>query len=173
MAAPEHPVPPPTIPTAPYPQTGVSGDLAIRPIGALTIDILPQTGRMPQFLDRNESTEGQLGKNEFHRDLLDYSYRWESTAFYCNPLYFEQPNLERYGYHWGILQPFVSGAQFFVKIPLMPYGLANHHWREPIYSLGYYRPGSYAPYQINWPEVRIWPAFVEGGFITALVYLIP
>jgi hypothetical protein len=60
-----------------------------------------------------------------------------------------------------------------VKIPLLPYMMTVHCPNEPIYSLGYYRPGSRAPYQINWPDVRLDATLVETAFITGLIFLIP
>jgi|GEM_PF-4507117 len=146
----------------------------VPPIGSLTINTLPNiAGRTPAMVDRIPSMETQLGSHEYHRDWLNYSYRWDAPGFYNKPLYFEQVNLERYGYNWGAFQPFVSGAQFFVKVPLLPYMMTVHPPCEHVYALGYYRPGSCAPYQINWPEVRLDAAIVEGAFITGLVFLIP
>ncbi|HEY2839347.1 MAG TPA: hypothetical protein VGJ26_09370 [Pirellulales bacterium] len=145
----------------------------VPPIGSLTINTLPSTGQLPEMFDRIESMEAQLGSHEFHRDWLNYSYFWEAPAFYNRPLYFQEVNLERYGYNWGVFQPFVSGAMFYVKIPLLPYMMTVHPPCECVYSLGYYRPGSCVPYQINWPEVRLDAAIVEGAFITGLCFLIP
>jgi len=145
----------------------------VPPIGSLTINTLPATGRLPEMVDRIESMEAQLGSHEYHREWLNYSYFWEAPAFYNRPLYFQEVNLERYGYNWGIFQPVVSGAWFYVKIPLLPYMMTVHPPCECTYSLGYYRPGSCVPYQINWPEVRLDAALVEAGFITGLCFLIP
>jgi hypothetical protein len=150
------------------------GNTAIKPIGALTINILPSAGQVPKETDPIRTLEQEFGSTEFRREPIDYVYHWESPAFFNRPLYFEQPNLERYGYTWGPLgQPFVSAAQFFVKIPLLPYMMTVHCPNEPIYSLGYYRPGSRAPYQINWPDVRLDATIVETAFITGLIFLIP
>ncbi|HEY1599549.1 MAG TPA: hypothetical protein VGG64_08105 [Pirellulales bacterium] len=150
------------------------GNTAITPIGALTINILPSAGQVPKETNPIRTLEAEFGSTEFRREPIDYVYHWESPAFFNRPLYFEQPNLERYGYTWGPLgQPFVSAAQFFVKIPLLPYMMTVHCPNEPIYSLGYYRPGSRAPYQINWPDVRLDATLVETAFITGLIFLIP
>ena len=172
------PLPPPSEPVAPGGQgNSVNppsyGDTGIPPIGSLTINILPKEGQVPREVDPTKTLEREFGATEFRREPLNYSYMWESPAFFNRPLYFEQPNLERYGYDWGIGQFWISGAQFFVKIPLLPYMMVVHPPREPVYSLGYYRPGSRAPYQINWPEVRLDASIIEGAFITGLVFLIP
>lgn len=149
------------------------GAYAIRPIGTLDINITPKEGQVPREEDPTRKLEQEFGATEFRREPLNYSYMWESPAFFNQPLYFEQPNLERYGYDWGLAQPWISAAQFYVKIPLLPYMMVVHPPRERVYSLGYYRPGSRAPYQFNWPEVRLDAAIVETAFITGLVFLIP
>jgi hypothetical protein len=163
---------PPASPTGPVAPPSY-GDYGIRPIGSLTINIQPKEGQVPRETDPTAALEREFGATEFERTPLNYSYYWESPAFFNQPLYFEQPNLERYGYNWGIAQSWISGAQFFVKIPLLPYMVMVHPPRERVYSLGYYRPGSRAPYQINWPEVRLDAITVETAYIVGLCFLIP
>ncbi len=171
-------LPPPTedVP-APLRDTPIAppqyANVGLRPISSLTTNIIPPGGPIPRETNQIPKLEAEFGDTEFRRQPIDYVYRWESPAFWNKPLYFEQPNLERYGYNWGVAQSFISGAQFFVKIPLLPYMMTVHCPREPIYSLGYYRPGSRAPYQINWPEVRTDASIVEAAFITGLCFLIP
>jgi hypothetical protein len=46
-------------------------------------------------------------------------YRY-TVPFEHRPLYFEQPNLERCGLHWGPLTPYASAAHFFGNIVLLP-----------------------------------------------------
>ncbi|HVU88538.1 MAG TPA: hypothetical protein VHD36_14555 [Pirellulales bacterium] len=172
------PLPPPSETIAPASPTGpvsppTYGDYGIRPIGSLTINILPKEGQVPRETDPTSTLDREFGATEYQRIPLNYSYYWESPAFFNQPLYFEQPNLERYGYDWGIGQFWISGAQFFVKIPLLPYMMVVHPPRERVYSLGYYRPGSRAPYQINWPEVRLDAISMETAYIVGLCFLIP
>ena len=48
---------------------------------------------------------------------LHIGYAWDAPALCHNPLYFEDVNLERYGYslrYARVFQPVVSGAEFFV-----------------------------------------------------------
>jgi hypothetical protein len=57
-------------------------------------------------------------------------YTWTSPVFYHRPLYFEQPNLERYGHGRArIVQPLLSSAHFFGSIPLVPYKTLTHQSR--------------------------------------------
>ena len=75
-------------------------------------------------------------------------YTWISPAFYHYPLYFEQPNLERYGVGRArAVQPLLSAAHFFSSIPLVPYKTLTHHPRERVYTLGQGRPGNCVPVQ--------------------------
>lgn len=76
------------------------------------------------------------------------AYTWISPAFYHKPLYFEQPNLERYGIGRSrVVQPIISSVHFFGSIPLVPYKTLTHHPREKTYTLGNGRPGNCVPVQ--------------------------
>lgn len=75
-------------------------------------------------------------------------YTWSSPAFYHKPLYFEQPNLERYGIGRSrLVQPVASGFHFFASIALIPYKSFTHHPAEKVYTLGHNRPGDRVPVQ--------------------------
>ena len=66
------------------------------------------------------------------------------------PLFFEEPQLERYGHSTGpFTQPLVSAADFVGRLPLLPYYAGVYTPNENIYDLGDYRPGSCAPYYIE------------------------
>jgi hypothetical protein len=152
-------------------------EYAEKPIGALTTNILPSRGDLPaNYAAARFDKAGQ----EFHtvgtsRPWMDLVYDWEATAFCHGPLYFEQPNAERLGHTAGpIFQPFVSGAHFFAHIPALPYMIAA----DPpgitcTYTLGHYRPGSYAPLRYIRLPLSISGAAVQAGVVVGLVYLIP
>src|SRR5208283_3445366 len=70
-------------------------------------------------------------------------YCWEAPALCYGPLYYEETNLERYGYSQTYLrsvQPLVSSAHFFGTIPTLPYLMIAEPSRECVYTLGQYRP---------------------------------
>jgi hypothetical protein len=48
-----------------------------------------------------------------------------------------------------VVQPFASAAHFFISVPLLPYKMGLNPPHECVYTLGYYRPGSCAPYMIE------------------------
>jgi hypothetical protein len=76
------------------------------------------------------------------------TYTWITPVFYHKPLYFEQPNLERYGIGTHrLLQPAASSIHFFGSIPLLPYKVLTQHPCEKYYTLGNRRPGNCVPVQ--------------------------
>ncbi|MDO4629292.1 MAG: hypothetical protein Q4C70_08935, partial [Planctomycetia bacterium] len=107
------------------------------------------------------------------REFAGTNFTWTASNLCHNPLYFEQPALERYGHTIGPLQPVLSGAQFLATIPAMPMLMAIDPPNECQYALGYYRPGSCAPRKWSPLPYSTRGAIVEGGVATALVFLIP
>jgi hypothetical protein len=81
-------------------------------------------------------------------------YFWKAPVLAYGPLYFEETNLERYGYSEKYLrgvQPLVSSAHFFGTVAATPYLLLAEPPCECVYTLGEYRPGSCVPFQWNYP----------------------
>jgi hypothetical protein len=71
---------------------------------------------------------------------------WVPGGFCHQPLYFEDPMLERHGHEKDShLQPFYSGLRFFGTIPIMPYLATLRHPLDEVHTLGAYRPGSCVP----------------------------
>jgi hypothetical protein len=100
--------------------------------------------------------------------------QWAPTNFWHYPLYFEDPALERYGhtYHPAI-QPFASSGKFFGQLVGLPYQMTLHPVNAREYSLGWYRPGEWAPkkkYQIPFNQEA---ATIETLTIVGLFFLIP
>lgn len=122
--------------------------------------------------------------DDFHQRLDNGPYverfaprtvvQWAPTNLWYYPLYFEDPQLERYGHsrrEW--IQPFVSSSRFMVQTVGLPYQMTLHppHCRE--YALGYYQPGEWAPkkkYQIPWNEEA---AATEFLWIMGFILLVP
>ena len=118
------------------------------------------------------------GQSVFARyDWLRLEYYWDTPGLCHNPLYFEEANLERYGYSgcycpW-LTQPFISGARFFATVPFLPYLMSAEPPCETSYTLGHYRPGDCVPYQICWPPVDLTAGGVEAGVVSALIFAVP
>lgn len=114
----------------------------LRSITSITDDIVAEAGAFPSECDLGGGT--YAGRN-----FCDTTYTWKASGLCHKPLYFEQPRVERYGHAVPApFQPLVSGAHFFVTVPLLPYKMILEPPLECVYTLGYYRPGSCAPYQV-------------------------
>lgn len=117
------------------------------------------------------------------------SYEWEAPATRHLPLWFEEPNLERMGYTWGMqwnvcgfeagqcasecLQPFVSAGHFFGRVPFIPYMCGIDPPCEPIYTLGVDRPGSPVPYRRYLIPVTLKAALYQAGAMVGVAYAVP
>ena len=82
------------------------------------------------------------------RNELSGGYCWESPAFCHSPLYFEQPNLERYGIGKGpLLTPAWSATYFYGQVLAWPFTTIHQPpWTKQC-TLGNHRPGDCAPLQ--------------------------
>lgn len=150
-----------------------------RPITQLSIDIALPSGAKPG--DPGTELPGpppvawpRINDPRLWGGWADVEFTWSATRLCHRPLYFEQVNVERYGYTVSpVLQPAISGAHFFLTIPVLPYKMVVQPPRECIYTLGYYRAGSPAPrrwHHLTWDPTA---ATVEGFLATGLVFLIP
>jgi len=139
----------------------------LKPIGELTIDTKAEDGDFPP--------ECNLGDDAFApRAWTPTCYTWKASGLCHKPLYFEDVHLERYGHSWGpYLQPVISGAHFFVTIPAVPYKMGLTPPAECMYTLGYYRPGSCAPYMLDPLPLSIRAALFEAGAWVGMVAAIP
>lgn len=166
QAAPLPPVPP-TRPVLRTPeQSSRPGCLKERSIRELTtnIDIKPDpepgTGpRSPESIAES-CLRPELQTLDVRKTWTPLCYCWEAPALCYGPLYYEETNLERYGYSQTYLrtvQPLVSGAHFFGTSFMLPYLLAAEPPCECVYTLGEYRPGSCVPFRWNYPYFS--PAF--------------
>jgi hypothetical protein len=114
------------------------------------------------------------GRETVARNWIHQTYQWQASALCHKPLYFEEVQLERYGHTTGpFTQPFVSGAHFFFNIAVLPYHMGYQPPHECQYALGYYRPGSCAPWMIPPVPLSLRGAAAQTGAVLGGVYLIP
>jgi hypothetical protein len=114
------------------------------------------------------------GETFQQRRFASTMFTWKAAGYCHKPLYFEHWTLERYGHSRGfVADSFCSAAHFFVTLPVLPYKMGVELPWECVYPLGYYRPGSCAPWTV--PAVPISPRglAVEAATITGLVFLLP
>jgi hypothetical protein len=117
----------------------------IRPIGSIGTSIAAPPGELPPNLAQIRFANAPFvhAASIEGRDWLSYAYFWQAPALCHRPLYFEEPNLERYGHSAGcLLQPLVSSAHFFSAVPALPVKMAFEHPHRRRYTLGHARPGS-------------------------------
>mgnify|MGYP006105922283 CR=1 FL=1 len=103
---------------------------------------------------------------QYSRNWVPLTMTWKASALCHKPLYFEQIQLERYGHTAGPWsQPFLSGGHFILNIATLPYKMGMHPMNECQYSLGYYRPGSCAPWLISPVPLSLQGAASQAGAI--------
>lgn len=108
------------------------------------------------------------------RNWVPATFTWHASALCHKPLYFEEVQLERYGHSAGpFKQPIISGAHFFASIATLPYQMGMSPPMECEYALGYYRPGSCAPWHIPPVPLSVRGALAEAGAWVGGIYIIP
>ena len=100
-------------------------------------------------------------------------FTWKAAGYCHKPLYFEDWQLERYGHSHGALDPVLSAAHFFVTLPVLPYKMGVELPWECMYPLGYYRPGSCAPWMVTAVQISLRGLAVRAATITGIVFLVP
>ncbi len=149
-----------------------------RPISSLTVNIGATAGELPTNLARDCLVQIEMKPSEELRlrPWPAICFQWEAPALAYRPLYFEEVNLERYGYGMKYLraaQPIISAGQFFTTVPMLPYKMLAEPARTPVYTLGHYRPGSDVPYRPVLPPLSISGSAAEAGVAVGLIFAIP
>lgn len=148
--------------------------------GEVCWDLCPRPDGMPCKPDENGNmpecpAEFKLSDAAYsNRMFSDCLYQWQATDQWHNPLYFEDPALERYGHvHHECVQPFVSAARFGVQLVGLPYQMTIDPVCKKMYNLGYYRTGECAPkkyYRVPW---NTHAAVNTAAVWTGLFYIFP
>ena len=108
------------------------------------------------------------------RQWAPTTFMWQASGLCHKPAYFEDVHLERYGHSWGpYVQPLMSGAHFFLNVPILPYKMGLYPPNECIYTLGYYRPGSCAPYMLDPLPLSVRAGLAQAGAVVGMAYLLP
>jgi len=133
----------------------------------LTTDISPKEGEFPKECEvaRETYQPRQWAATDFH---------WKASGLCHKPLYFEDVQLERYGHTMHPLaQPVVSGAKFFLTVPVLPYKMGLEPPNECIYTLGHYRPGNCAPHLLDPIPLSVRAAMLQTGAVVGASAIIP
>jgi hypothetical protein len=120
-------------------------------------------------------TECSLGDQRVAPRLWEpVTFTWKASALCHKPLYFEEVQLERYGHTTGpLFRPVLSGAHFFLNIAVLPYKMGINPPNECRYPLGYYRPGSCAPWLLPPVPISLRGGLLQAGAVVGGVALIP
>jgi hypothetical protein len=148
------------------------------PVSMLTTNIKPRGDKMPADVAsaRLEEIADLSHASVLLREWMGLRYSWDAPAFCHQPLYFEEANLERYGYgprYARVFQPVLSGAHFFATVPVLPYKMAADPLWSRVSNLGHYRPGSPAPYRVMHPSLSARGGLAEAATVLGLIVLIP
>jgi hypothetical protein len=149
-----------------------------KPIRFISIDIRPPQGANYPERANKVGEQFRLAGTQWHsfgysRPWVSIGYAWTAPALASKPLYFEDANLERYGHHHGLVQPALSAAHFFTRIPALPYLFGAYPSHRCYYALGYYRPGDCNPHYWSRPKLSVQGALYAGAVATGLVLIIP
>jgi hypothetical protein len=154
-------------------------DLGVKPLRSITISLDPPRSELSDKMPVDMAQDVfQKAGEEFQpsgatRLWSQSTYAWVPAAIAFHPLYFEDEGLERYGHHHGLLQPAVSAAHFFGRLPVIPYMVGASPMRECHYALGYYRPGDCVPPFVTLPMASVRGALLQGAAVVGGVFLIP
>jgi hypothetical protein len=160
-----------------------------QPLNRVNASIKPPDGDVPHQLVLDDLVfPNGLFPADQSRPWAFNNYEWEAPATRHLPLLFEEPNLERLGYAYGLcdigiceeeprrgerLQALVSGVNFFGRIPFIPYMAGVRPVTEPVYAFGADRPGSPVPYRKYLPHWSLRGAAYQAGAAVGAVYIIP
>lgn len=97
---------------------------------------------------------------------------WVPGGFCHQPLYWENPMLERHGHQTHpVLQPAISGVRFYGTFLVLPYLATLRDPLADVHTLGAYRPGSPAPalrYRAHYDSRALRNQVIMSGAATAI-----
>ena len=138
-------------------------------------EIIPNPKERPKTQGRPipEQDEKQyvaLGDTSYTaRAFPEFTYSFQPANVWANPLYFEDPHLERYGHTLPpVVQPFASTFLFALQLGGLPYQMAINHPNEKMYPLGWYLPGDNVPYRMRQIPLSLKAAAVETSVILGI-----
>ncbi len=146
-----------------------------QPLTSLNLGIDSPAGEMPEdysqrvFGDPVPEAQAAVARGE--REMIAAHFRSADICY--RPLFFEDITLERYGHHYGCLQPAVSAVRFFGRIPIVPYLAGANPPCRCKYNTGHYRPGDCVPFHRYRLPKSLRGAGVQALVVTGLVFIVP
>lgn len=136
-------------------------------------DVQLVDGKRPEDLSR-DLFSGPIDPARLRRDWALIEFNWAAANVYHQPLYFDDTPLERYGQsRHPVLQPWISGARFFMTFPAVPYLIGLSRPYDHVYNLGLYRPGSHAPPVRSHLPLEADAITLESAAWIALIFALP
>lgn len=95
----------------------------LKPVSSIGVNAISESEKVPENKAMQYATHGEIYiAASVHPFRKTDRY---TSAFYHNPLYFEEPNLERCGNACGIASTAVSATHFLSSAILLPYNMAK------------------------------------------------
>lgn len=179
-------MPEPPLRVAELPNAGTVDAPAVEPTTPRALPKLRSIRQIQPFADYEPEPDSKLEgvtppepAELVHQGSLDRhsattAVYWHASNVTHNPLYFEDPGLERSGHAFSeLVQPFVSVGRFGAQVVALPYSIAlDPVWKDES-PLGHYRPGECAPKRhLALPLNREAVATAAAAY-TGIIYLIP
>ena len=133
----------------------------------------PQTGSKLEGVTPPTPIE-LVSQGSLERHQAATAVYWHASNVTHNPLYFEDPGLERSGHTFSdAVQPFVSVGRLGAQIVALPYSIAlDPVWKDES-PLGHYRPGECAPKRHLALPINREAVATAAAAYTGIIYLIP
>ncbi|MBD3673100.1 MAG: hypothetical protein HUJ26_06195 [Planctomycetaceae bacterium] len=138
-----------------------------------TLNLNPEAENTPE---KRYPTDLEFGDDALKPRLSpDRLFAWEASNLFHNPLYFQDPQLERYGHTHGdvIFQPLLSMGRMGVQLVGLPYQTVIDSPHSKQYTLGWYRPGEEAPHLFYQIPLNVEAAAAQGLATTGAAFIVP
>lgn len=148
-------------------------DLKIKPVGELTINVVEESGDIPENLAPAglAAAAGLVADRATTTNLI--IYEWAPSCLKYGNLYFEDVNAERYGHDFGAAQPLLSAVHFASRLPATAYLAGQQPPGDLRYVLGFRQPGSKAPFVFELPHCSEAGGQLQAAATLGLIFLIP
>lgn len=108
------------------------------------------------------------------RQMEAVLYQWQASNLHHNPLYFEDPSLERYGHTYHpLVQPLASVGRMGIQTIGLPYQMTIDPVWKKRYTLGWYRAGDCAPKVFPTIPWNTKAAINQAAVVTGMFYVLP
>ncbi len=132
----------------PLPAEEVARAMPQKSVGEVFVSARPPRGQLPEDRSQAIFTSPESGFAAGSRVMPGANgvFSWAPAELAHQPLYFDDPMLERNGQSiCPAVQPVISAARFWGAFPVMPVKILVQRPFSPVYSFGGPRPGSPAP----------------------------